>query len=89
MTSQRCAAERHPNETGRLRKVHVVELLLKLLGEQLGELVLEPFAFLVRERQIARVGAYSQHLGIDEFDRQIGAVIRLRQRNAGTEQALR
>ena len=34
-------AKRHPNETGRLRKVHVVELLLQLFREQLGELVLE------------------------------------------------
>ena len=67
--------ERHPNEAGCLRKVRIVQLLLKLLGEQFGELVLEPLALLIRERQIARVGAYSQHLGIDELDRQIGAAI--------------
>ncbi len=30
------SGKRHPNETCRLRKVHVVELFLKLFGEQFG-----------------------------------------------------
>ena len=66
-------AERHPHEAGRLREVHVVELLLQLLGEQFGELVLESLALLVGERHVARIGADPQHLGIDQLDRQIGA----------------
>jgi hypothetical protein len=79
--------ERHPDKAGGLRKVRIVDLLLKLLGEQFGKLVLKPFAFLIGERQIARVGAHPQHLGIDEFDRQIGATIaRLRPSEAATGQ---
>ena len=35
-------AKRHPDEAGRLREVHVVDLLVQLLGEQFGELVLDP-----------------------------------------------
>src|SRR3984893_15007091 len=50
--------KRHPNKAGRLRKVHVVKLFLKLLGKQFGELVFESLALLVGEWQIARVGAY-------------------------------
>jgi hypothetical protein len=52
------SAKRHPNETGCLRKEHVVEFFLQLLGEQFGELVLESLAFLVGEREIARVSAH-------------------------------
>ena len=74
-------AKRHPDETGRLREVHVVQLLLQLLGEQFGELVLEPLALFVGKRQIARIGADSQHLGIDEFDRQIAGLVGLRARD--------
>ena len=68
-------AERHAHEACRLRKIHVVELLLQLVGKQLGELVLEPLALLVRERQIARIGADPQHLGIDQLDREIEAAL--------------
>ena len=70
--------ERHPDEAGRLREVHVVQLLVQLLGEQFGELVLESLALLVGERQIVRIGADAQHLGIDEFDRQIAGFLDLR-----------
>ena len=70
--------ERHPDEAGRLREIHVVQLLVQLLGEQFGELVLESLALLVGERQIVRVGADAQHLGIDEFDRQIAGFLDLR-----------
>src|SRR5262249_59936161 len=73
--------ERDADETGRLRKIHVVELLLQFRGEQFGELVLEALALLVGERKIARVGAHPQHLGIDEFDREIEAAVALRPRN--------
>jgi hypothetical protein len=71
----------HPNEAGRLREVHVVQLLLQLLGEQFGELVLKALALFVGERQIVRIGADAQHLGIDEFDRQIAGFVDLRARD--------
>src|SRR3982074_791211 len=73
--------KRHPNEAARLRKIHIVELLLPLLREKFGELVLKTLALLVRERQIARVRAYAQCFGIDELDRQIGGIIGLRPGN--------
>ena len=74
-------AKRHPDEAGRLREVHVVELLVQLLGEQFGELVLEALALFVGERQIVRIGADAQHLGIDELDRQIAGFVDLRARD--------
>ena len=70
--------KRHPDKTDRLRIVRIVQLFLQLFREQLAELVFDSLALVVRERQIARVGANPQHLGIDEFDRQVGAVIGLR-----------
>ena len=78
-------AERHPHKAARLRKIHVVELLLQLCGKQLGELVLKTLALLVRERQIPRIGTDAQHLWIDQFDREIAAVVDLRARNVATE----
>ena len=39
--------KRHPDETGRLRKVHIVEFLLQFFREQLAELVLETFTLVV------------------------------------------
>ena len=78
--------ERHPDEAGRLREVHVVQLLLQFLGEQFGELVLESLALVVGEWQIVRVGADAQHLGIDELDRQIAAFLNLRVRNSAPEE---
>ena len=74
-------AKRHPDEAGRLWEVHVVQLLVQLLGEQFGELVLESLALVVGERQIVRIGADAQHLGIDELDRQIAAFLDLRARD--------
>ena len=73
--------KRHPDEAGRLREVHVVQLLVQLLGEQFGELVLEALALFVGERQIVRIGADAQHLGIDELDRQIAGFVDLRARD--------
>ncbi len=55
-------AQRHAHEAGGLREEDVVELLLELVRKQLGELVLEPLALFVRERQIARIGADAQHV---------------------------
>ena len=40
-------AQRHLDEAGRLREIHIVEPLLQLGSEQLGELVLKALAFLV------------------------------------------
>ena len=71
-------AERHAHEAGGLRKKDVVELLLELVREQLGKLVLEPLALLVRERQIARVGTDAQHLGIDQLEREVAGLVGLR-----------
>ena len=79
MTSQR-GPQRHPDEAGRLREIHVVQLLVEFFGEQFGELVLESLALLVGERQIVRIGADAQHLGIDELDRQIAGFLDLRAR---------
>jgi hypothetical protein len=71
-------AQRHPHEACRLREVDVVELLLQLVSEQLGELVLDALAFLVGERHVARIGADAQHLGIDQLEREVAAITRLR-----------
>ena len=79
-------AKRHPDEAGRLREVHVVQLLVQLLGEQFGELVLESLALVVGERQIVRIGADAQHLGIDELDRQIAGFLDLRARDIAPDE---
>jgi hypothetical protein len=71
------SAKRHPNETCRLREIHVVEFLMQLVRKQFGDLVLKALPLLVRERQIARIGANSQHFWIDQLDRQVGVVHRL------------
>ncbi len=71
MTSQRCAPSVTRTKAGRLREIHVVERLLQLGREQLGELVLEALALFIRERQVARIGADPEHLGIDKLDREI------------------
>src|SRR6266496_1728928 len=70
--------KRHPDEAGRLREVHIVQLLVQLLGEQFGKLILESLALFVGERQVMRIGANAQHLGIDELDRQIAGFLDLR-----------
>ena len=57
--------------------------LAKLLSEKLGNLVLEPFASLIRERQIPGVGANAQNLRIDKLDRALFAGLR---RYAGRDQ---
>src|SRR5579859_1848815 len=68
-------AERHADEASRLRKIHVVKLLVQFLRKQLSKLVLESLTLLVRERKVARIGADPQHLGIDELDREVKAAI--------------
>jgi len=70
--------QRHAHEARRLREEDVVELLLQLLRKKLRELVLETLPLLVGERQIARVGADAQHLGIHELEREIARVTGLR-----------
>jgi hypothetical protein len=39
--------KRHPDETGRLRKIHIGQFFLQLFREQLAELVLETLTLLV------------------------------------------
>src|SRR4029077_637551 len=63
------SSQSHSNEAGRLWKVHVVKFLLKLFGEQFGELVLTSFAHLVGKWEIAGVSANPQDPGIDQLNR--------------------
>ena len=46
----------------------VGKLLAEFRREKLGEFVFETFAILVGERQIVRIGADAQDIGIDEFE---------------------
>ena len=62
------------------------QFFLQLFREQLAELVLEPLTLFVRERQIARIGADPQHLGIDQFDGQVAGVIALRAGNIAADE---
>ena len=81
-------AERQPDEAGRLRNEGISDLFLQLCGEQVGELVLEPFAFFIREGHVARIGTDAQHFGVDQFDREIAIVLWLLcQGRAAIEQA--
>ena len=50
------------------------------------ELVLEPLARLIRERQIAWVGAHPKHLRVDELNRQVQTIIALRVGGRRSEQ---
>ena len=60
-------AKRIADETGRLRIEGISQRLVKFRGQQFRKLILESFAFLVRERKVAGICADSQDLGIDEF----------------------
>src|SRR6266498_108934 len=68
-------AERVAHESGRLRIPDIGQALAELLGEEFSELVLEAFALLVRERHVARIGADAEHLGIDQLDRKLLALL--------------
>ena len=60
MRAQRIAHE--PDDLGEPR---IIDLEAELAAHQLGDLVLEPLLFLVRERQVARIGANLQLAAID------------------------
>jgi hypothetical protein len=79
-------AKRIPYKTGRPRVICVIQLLLQPFGEQGGKLVFEPLALFIGKRHVARIGASSQHLGIDELDRKIAPLIYLRTRFGPAEQ---
>jgi len=53
------------------------------VGKKLGDLVLEAFPALGRERHVVRVGADPEHLGINELDRPIRAFDGLREQFSG------
>ena len=61
--------QRVAHEADHLRIVGVAGRLAEFAREQLGQLVLEPFARFVGERQVARVGADPERLGVDQFHR--------------------
>ena len=61
--------QRIADEAGRVRIEGVGDRLAELAGEKLGDLVLETFAGLIRERQIARVRAGPKDMRIDQLDR--------------------
>ena len=64
--------ERVADEAGRVRIECVGDRLAELAREKLGDLVLETFAGLVGEREIARIRAGAKHMRVDEFDRVFG-----------------
>ena len=55
------------NEAGGLREPRVLDADAQRITDDIGNLVLEAFTLLVRERQIGRVGTYAKHAAIDEI----------------------
>ena len=73
-------SERVPHEAGGLRIPRVAQVSSELAGEKLGDLVLEALALLGRERHVVRVGTDAQRLGVDQFERRLRTLQRLRER---------
>jgi hypothetical protein len=84
MTSHLCAASVLRTKPGPA-DTRVGQPLPELVGEKLGDLVLEALALLGRERHVVRVGTDSERLGVDQFERRLGTLQRLREDGARTK----
>ena len=68
--------QRIAHEAGGAWIIFIGERLAELLRKERGDLVLEPLASLIRERQIPGVGAHPQYVRIDKFDRTLFSGLR-------------